>query len=110
MQAAGVYPSCHSSFVETSGESVSAALQVSLLRLPEGGTSGVQSKGSGYDSDVSVLGGHSAPPAYHGYDSEASTVRGMSPPPRGGSPRGLPRYGMANYDSDVSTRSYAWQT
>ncbi|KAK9909002.1 hypothetical protein WJX75_005921 [Coccomyxa subellipsoidea] len=85
-------------------------LQVSLLRLPEGGTSGVQSKGSGYDSDVSVLGGHPAPPAYHGYDSEASTVRGMSPPPRGGSPRGLPRYGMANYDSDVSTRSYAWQT
>ena len=85
-------------------------MQVSLLRLPEGGTSGVQSKGSGYDSDVSVLGGHPAPPAYHGYDSEASTVRGMSPPPRGGSPRGPPRYGMANYDSDVSTRSYAWQT
>ncbi len=61
--------------------------QVSLLRLPEGGTSGaVQSKGSGYDSDVSVLGGH----------------------PRGSSPRGIPRYGFANYDSDVSTRSFAW--
>lgn len=83
--------------------------QVSLLRLPEGGGSGaVQSKGSGYDSDVSVLGGHPAPPAYHGYDSEASTARGMSPPPRGGSPRGIPRYGFANYDSDVSTRSFAW--
>ncbi|BDA41955.1 hypothetical protein COCOBI_02-7530 [Coccomyxa sp. Obi] len=86
-------------------------LQVSLLRLPEGGTSGVHSKGSGYDSDVSVLGGHPAPPVYRsGYDSEASTVRGMSPPPRGGSPRGPPRYGFVNYDSDVSTRSFAWHT
>ncbi len=86
-------------------------VQVSLLRLPEGGTSGVHSKGSGYDSDVSVLGGHPAPPVYRsGYDSEASTVRGMSPPPRGGSPRGPHRYGLVNYDSDVSTRSFAWHT
>lgn len=57
--------------------------------------------------------------AASGYDSEASTVRGMSPPrgaspPRssylgGMSPRGPPRY-LANYDSDVSTFSFAGQT
>jgi hypothetical protein len=81
-----------------------------MLRLPEGPpTASVGGHSSGYDSDVSVLGGYPAPPVYtggaSGYDSEASTVRGMSPP-RGGSPRGHARY-PANYDSDASTFSFA---
>ncbi len=80
---------------------------------------------SGYESDVSVLGGLSTAslPGAHDYESEVSSVRGLSPV-RGGSPRpahrltfgGISSYGGdsgygggygAGYESDVSSFSYA---
>ena len=98
-------------------------LQVTQLRLPEGGASAtLGGRMSGYESDASVLGGFSTAslgPA-HDYESEASSVRGMSPV-RGVSPRpahrltfgGMSSYGggyAGGYESDVSSFSYAGHT
>ncbi len=99
-------------------------VQVTVLRLPEGGASAtLGGRMSGYESDASVIGGFSTAslPGAQDCESEVSSVRGASPV-RGGSPRhhhrttfgGMSSYGGGygagyggGYESDVSTFSYA---